>query len=200
MNTASTILVLDAMGVLYQSGDDVAELLIPFVQKHNVHASVSAIEEAYLEASLGHIDNTAFWQKLNLDPALEDDYLSCHVLTEGVAEFLSLAATKFATICCLSNDVTAWSLKLRNRFSLTHWIKHWIISGDAGYRKPSPQIYSILLDSIGAAASNVLFVDDREKNLHAARLMGFSTALFDPKGMNATSTHKTISQLSGLLR
>ena len=27
-------LILDAMGVLYQAGDDVAELLVPFVRKH----------------------------------------------------------------------------------------------------------------------------------------------------------------------
>ena len=28
------ILILDAMGVLYQAGDDVAELLVPFVRHH----------------------------------------------------------------------------------------------------------------------------------------------------------------------
>jgi hypothetical protein len=48
------ILVLDAMGILHQAGDDVGELLMPFVAKHG-HAGLSAeaIDLAYTEASLG---------------------------------------------------------------------------------------------------------------------------------------------------
>ena len=43
MNTAigARTLVLDAMGVLYQASDGVAELLVPFVRKHG-HAGLSA--------------------------------------------------------------------------------------------------------------------------------------------------------------
>lgn len=194
-----SVLVLDAMGVLYNSGDDVADLLIPFVQRYNTDASIEEIEHAYLQASLGRIDNSAFWKKLNLDPAVEDEYLSKHCLTDGVDVFLPRAAKKFKTLCCLSNDVSAWSVKLRTKFSLTNCINHWLISGDVGYRKPSTEIYLLLLDSIAAEPSSVLFIDDRARNLDAARSLGLDTVLFDPSGASTTSTHTTIHRLAELL-
>ena len=48
------ILILDAMGVLYEAGDDVAELLVPFVGRHGrTGLSAEAIDRDYVEASLG---------------------------------------------------------------------------------------------------------------------------------------------------
>ena len=41
--------VLDAMGVMFQTQDDVAELLVPFIQRINPKITSSSIEEAYLE-------------------------------------------------------------------------------------------------------------------------------------------------------
>jgi hypothetical protein len=41
------------MGVLYEAGDDVAELLVPFVCKHGrADLSAEAIDRDYVEASL----------------------------------------------------------------------------------------------------------------------------------------------------
>ena len=71
------ILVLDAMGVLYQAGDDVAELLVPFVRQRGT-ASLSAedIDRAYVAASLGQVEPADFWKRMGVDAALEDDYLA----------------------------------------------------------------------------------------------------------------------------
>ena len=45
------VLVVDAMGVLYESADDVAELLVPFVNENGGESDPGAIERQYLEAS-----------------------------------------------------------------------------------------------------------------------------------------------------
>ena len=37
------ILILDAMGVLYEAGDDVAELLVPFVGIKRLDMAITAI-------------------------------------------------------------------------------------------------------------------------------------------------------------
>ncbi len=169
MNTQPRILVLDAMGVLYQSGDDVAELLIPFVHRHNPRASVDEINETYLHASLGKITSTEFWKQLNLSPGLEDEYLSLHQLMNETREFLSAAVNQFETICCLSNDISEWSLKLRNQFALTNYVSNWVISGDVGYRKPSSEIYLALLNQLEITPSDVLFVDDRPQESGCCR-------------------------------
>ena len=59
------ILILDAMGVLYEAGDDVAELLVPFVGKHGrSDLSAEAIDRDYVEASLGRMGPDAFWRRM----------------------------------------------------------------------------------------------------------------------------------------
>ena len=46
-------LVLDAMGVIFKSADDVGELLIPFIAEKSGSFDEGVIQAAYLEASLG---------------------------------------------------------------------------------------------------------------------------------------------------
>lgn len=193
------LLALDAMGVLYAAGDDVAELLIPFVHGQGSRTSPEEVEREYLAASLGEIDADTFWRRLGLDPAIEDEYLSGHRLGDGVMDLLKSADLAFCGICCLSNDVARWSEKLRRTFSLDRVIDPWVISADVGLRKPSPGIYAALLNRVGLPADRILFVDDRPKNLDAARAIGMRTALFDPTGADTRSEHTKISQLSELL-
>ncbi len=82
------ILVLDAMGVIYKSGDDVGELLIPFIQSKGSQVAEEVIEDAYMQASLGVITAKEFWKKVNLSDEIEDQYLMKHEITFGLYEFL----------------------------------------------------------------------------------------------------------------
>jgi len=81
------ILALDAMGVLYATGDDVGDLLVSFAHDKGSSAVAAEIEQAYLAASLGQIDAEEFWWQIGLDPRLEDDYLRRHRLADGFREF-----------------------------------------------------------------------------------------------------------------
>src|SRR5215470_10376586 len=100
------ILILDAMGVLYQAGDDVGELLVPFVRKHGrAGLTAEAIDLDYVAASLGKVTPQAFWARMGVDPALEDSYLAGHALIDGTHEALAGLRSRFATLACLSNDV-----------------------------------------------------------------------------------------------
>lgn len=196
--SAGPVLALDAMGVLYAAGDDVAELLIPFAGRNGTTAGTAAIESAYLDASLGLIDATIFWQRIGLDAGLEDEYLAGHRLIDGVHELLATAASVFGQICCISNDVPRWSVKLRRSFGIEELISPWFISGDLGVRKPDSDIYRQAIARLGVPAHHMIFVDDRVKNLDAARNLGIRTVLFDPKGVSADSTHRRIARLSDL--
>jgi HAD superfamily hydrolase (TIGR01509 family) len=193
------VLALDAMGVLYATGDDVVDLLIPFVSKYGNGASVDVIEREYLSASLGEIDATTFWKSVGVDPALEESYLSGHSLTAGAVELLETASQRFSRVCCLSNDVAQWSAKLRRSFDLEHAIDPWVVSADVGCRKPSAAIYWHLLDRLGVPAERILFVDDRPNNLDAARQIGIRTILFDPMDRTCRGAHRRIERLSDLL-
>ena len=194
------ILILDAMGVIYRAGDDVAELLVPFVRHHGqTGLSAEAIEREYVAASLGRVDAATFWKGMGVDPALEDDYLAGHQLTEGTLEALPRLQQRFSRIACLSNDVADWSAKLRRRFGLEAWIDPWFISGDLGMRKPSPEIYQLAIKRLDVEPTDIVFVDDRLRNLDAAKALGIRTALLDVRGDMPDHPHRRIRQLADLL-
>lgn len=175
---ASPVVLLDAMGVLYKAGDDVAELLVPFIQARNPTAKTEEIERVYISASLGEIPAQQLWRHFGLDPMIEDEYLQGHELQAGAEEFLMWMQDQGIGASCLSNDVGDWSRKLRQRFGLESRVRHWVISGDVHLRKPDPAIYRAFLERSRLPAHRVVFVDDRKKNVDAAASLGFNAVLF----------------------
>ena len=65
------ILVLDAMGVIYEAADDVAELLMPFIAEKGGREDPDKIKSLYVRASLGEMETDEFWAALGLSPALK---------------------------------------------------------------------------------------------------------------------------------
>jgi FMN phosphatase YigB (HAD superfamily) len=171
-------LVLDAMGVIFEAADDVSELLIPFIAAEVGDFDEQIIQSTYLRASLGQISADNFWAQVNLSAALEDDFLSRHILSPGVNELLHYAWQKEVPVWCLSNDVGRWSEKLRNNFEIEKLLTGSVISGDVGVRKPDRKIYEVLIEHCGHKIEDLLFVDDREKNIEAARSLGIDSILF----------------------
>ena len=172
------ILVLDAMGVIYQSCDDVEELLVPFIKEKGSNIDKKTIEDLYTRASLGEFSSEQFWTKVGVDYNLEDEYLDRHQLSVGLLDFLSAFKNQVELpIYCLSNDVSEWSIKLRIKFQLDQYIERWFISGDLKVRKPSSGIYDVLIREANVEPTHMLFVDDREKNIAAANELGIQTVL-----------------------
>lgn len=99
------VLVLDAMGVIYRSADDVAELLVPFVREHGGSRDTEHISREYRCSSLGRMSSAELWQNLGVAPTLEDEYLARHSLTPGFREFLQAvlphvdSCGAFPTVC-----------------------------------------------------------------------------------------------------
>lgn len=181
MKNTAKCLVLDAMGVIFESADDVAELLIPFIAEHDGCTDEARIQAAYLEASLGLISAETFWARVDLPARLENDYLARFKLNPGVPALLALAASHGVAVWCLSNDVGRWSEKLRNNLGIESLLTGSVISGDIGVRKPDAEIYRILVESSGCRSDDMLFIDDRDKNVFAAREFGIDGLLFDAK-------------------
>lgn len=187
MTNKTKCLVLDAMGVIFESADDVAELLIPFIAQHGGCRDQDRIQAAYLEASLGSISPEEFWTRVDLPAQLENDYLARFKLNPGVQSLLRLANDSAVPVWCLSNDVGRWSEKLRNNLAIEPLLAGSVISGDVGVRKPGREIYRMLLESCGCRIEDLLFVDDRDKNVIAAREFGIDSILFDAQsGFDAT--------------
>jgi putative hydrolase of the HAD superfamily len=189
-------IALDAMGVIFNAADDVAELLVPFIKDRNKMNTTEEIEALYIEASLGIISPDEFWNKVNLSPDVEDTYLSGHSLVPGVKEFLENARLRNIPVWCLSNDVERWSAKLRVMFGIEELLTGAVISSEARLRKPDSRIYQCFLDRSGYKPSEVLFVDDRIRNVEAAAEMGINTILFSKETSYQILTENVFASFS----
>jgi putative hydrolase of the HAD superfamily len=175
-------LVLDAMGVIYPVGDDVHNLLCPFITAKHGAGDYTTVEKYYIQASLGEISARDLWQAVGIDPQLEDEYLQRFELTGGLLDFLKKAKSRGIEMWCLSNDLAEWSQKLRSRFGLEKYFSGFIISGDVALRKPDPMIFRLLLARSGVPIKQLLFVDDNPINIVTAVELGIASVLFSPAG------------------
>lgn len=178
--------VFDAMGVLYRSWDDLAELLIPFAREHGCALPDADIGALYRRASAGEMTSAQLWERLGVagDPAeLDRRHLARHRLVRGIVELIDELRTEGTRLGCISNDVSEWSLLLRSRHGLDRRIAHWTVSGDVGARKPDERIFRAFLAACGIPPHAVTFIDDRPKNVRAAAALGFRTLLVDFAGV-----------------
>ncbi len=177
--------VLDAMGVLYRSADDVTDLLIPFVRTRGPSFTEEEIRALYRRASIGEMTSHELWKKLRVEgdaDELDATYLGGHEVTPGMADLIDDLRGEGMLVGCISNDIAEWSRALRRRHALDERIACWTISGEVGARKPDERIYRAFLDAARLTADRVLFVDDRTANVQAAAALGFSTILVDFAG------------------
>lgn len=194
------VLVLDAMGVIYPVGDDVKGLLCPFVAEKGGARNILEIEKYYVLASLGKMSANEFWEAINLDPALEEEYLQRYKLSDGLIDFLKTVVLRGLKVWCLSNDLLEWSVKLRARYGLEAYFNGFVISGDVGVRKPDPAIFKHLLQRLDASPRDAVFVDDQRKNLDVAAQLGLGTVLFAPADNDLTSErHRVATTFNELL-
>jgi len=135
----------------------------------------------YERCSLGEFGSAELWGRLGVDgdpSKLDNAYLELHRLHPQLVGFLERMKVAGVKVACVSNDITEWSLRLRERHKLVDYIAYWSVSGDVGVRKPSPEIFRHLLRQAQWTAEDCIFVDDRVTNLDGAREVGFKTVQF----------------------
>jgi 2-haloacid dehalogenase len=95
--------------------------------------------------------------------------------TVRVVEDLKAAGVR---LLALSN----WSAEtfplVAGRFPFLRLFEGVLISGDAGYAKPAPEIFEGLLEQFSLDVERCVFVDDHEPNVKTARSLGFDAIRF----------------------
>ena len=175
-------IVFDVMGVIFEDSDDTRDLLVRYGRERNDAMTQQGIVDLYIETSLGRIPSHDFWKQCGLGagyPDVERDYLdSCLKLDPDFAGVAGQLSEKY-TLALLSNDVAEWNRYLRDKYDLNRLLDFTVISGDVGCRKPDPNIYRIMLEKAGCAATDCLFIDDMDRNLAAASQLGIVTCRFE---------------------
>jgi putative hydrolase of the HAD superfamily len=68
-----------------------------------------------------------------------------------------------------------------------------VVSAEVGIAKPDERIYQLVVDRVGVATSECLYIDDREKFLIPARRLGMSALLYE----NFDQIKRDMSELLG---
>lgn len=76
-----------------------------------------------------------------------------------------------------ATNYPVWIEELADRM-LVAWFDRIIASHHLGVRKPSAAFFRHLMEDLGAPASQILFVDDREENVAGARAAGLRAHRF----------------------
>jgi putative hydrolase of the HAD superfamily len=107
--------------------------------------------------------------------APEDD-----IIRPGARAIVADVRAAGGKVGILTNDLAvfhgpAWVASIQ----FFHAIDALVDASTIGILKPDPRAYAQALDALGAAAGDVVFVDDQARNVEGARAMGIPTVQFD---------------------
>lgn len=96
---------------------------------------------------------------------------------EGMEEIVKQVATRIP-VALLSNTNPLHYELCRQNLPVLQWIPKHFLSYQLGALKPDRKIYENVIRAVGLSPSDILFIDDVEKNLLGAQKIGISTLLF----------------------
>ncbi|MBC7880133.1 MAG: HAD-IA family hydrolase [Anaerolineae bacterium] len=133
----------------------------------NLCDEISFLERFYRpETGLKLADPQAFKQ------VFRDNYR----FLPGMEELLTELKAMGHSLWVLSN-YSAWWQVARQKLALDRFFVGYCVSCDIGFRKPSGEAYSALINAIGH--ENLVLIDDRSTNIEGARQIGIEGILFE---------------------
>lgn len=203
-------IIFDAMGVVFQAGDDVKDLLYPHIKSYGCRCTFEEVDEIYSKAMVGEIGAVDFWKALGLDgklPEIEDSYIKERFTPDKeFVELIKRLKGKYK-IGMLSNDIASWSKSLRLNYDIDHFFDKVIISGELAMKKPELPIYKKMLEITGALPEECIFLDDKMHNLRPAKELGIGVIKvnrkgqpsFTPKGFEGMDSIESLLELLNIL-
>lgn len=79
----------------------------------------------------------------------------------------------------LSNMPEPYARHVERTHGFVGWFTSGVISARVGWIKPEPEIFALAAERFGGAPEELLFFDDVEANVQAARAAGWSALRFD---------------------
>ncbi len=142
----------------------------------------------------GKIPVEGFWNQLCMKfPAINMDKAK-EILISNIRPLPTIEKvqtwSKYANIHLLSNHRIEWIQSILK--PIEPYVRSITISSQVGYCKPNPEIYALVHERLNHQR-NIWFVDDQDKNLNEAKLIGWNTLLADENG---DWVHKITSLLS----
>jgi putative hydrolase of the HAD superfamily len=97
---------------------------------------------------------------------------------EPMIELMAALRAEGLRMALLTNNVREWELRWRAMAPIDDIFELVVDSAFVGVRKPEPEIYELVVQGLGVAAEDCLFIDDIEVNCEAARAIGMSAVVY----------------------
>ena len=155
------------------------------------------IEDMLGQANLGLISDAEFRasmaRRVGIDPEDWSRIIkNAEILNTDLLAYIELLRLSYKT-AILSNankgvlDTIIGEKWLQKNFD------EIVVSAEVGIAKPDERIYQLVVDRVGVATSECLYIDDREKFLVPARRLGMNALLYE----NFDQIKRDMSELLG---
>lgn len=178
------LLLLDACGVLLN--DPFYDLLVAMAEDTGRHPGdvLRPYEDEVRELFwAGRMTEAEFWNRLL--PGADPDPWRRRLLDsfETGPAFDRLASwAEFVPVWVLSNHRSAWLRPQLERHGLLPYLERVYISEEIGAAKPEEETYLRVLADFDGVPGQVLYADDKLRNVVPARRLGIRAFVADPQG------------------
>lgn len=138
------------------------------------------------------ITRDQFWDYVfkNLDlketaDELELEWFSNYKLVPEIKKLIQELSKKYK-IFCLSDSFKERIAWLNQKYDFLDWFDGRVFSFEVGARKPNPLIFKAALKKARTKPEEVIFIDDKPKNIKAAEKLAIKSILFiSPKKLKS---------------
>ncbi len=178
-----TCLIFDCVGVIVHH--DTRQFLREALHLDPDNLIVQQVcSEISKQLDLGLITGPELWRDLTTfsGVAMEHDefyreFFKVVSFDEELLQTVSRLRCNYTTVL-LTNNFEENITFYEERIKLNEAFDHVFVSCRLGSAKPDPEIFLMVLDSLGLVASNCVFIDDQMENLRAAENLGFRVIQF----------------------
>ncbi|MDO8628294.1 MAG: HAD family phosphatase [Nanoarchaeota archaeon] len=178
-------IVFDNGGVIVSSS---SKFFLPKFLPYT-NRTLSSLIHSYRELAhnldTGSESEKSFYARFTKHMGLRCDWRKIHKLRYGVTKLIpgmTVVVRKLAErypLYMLNNEYREFMEFLLSRFTYFQYFKGRLTSYDVGCRKPDPKFFKMFLQKFHVKASECLFIDDREDNIHVAHQLGFQVIRFE---------------------
>ena len=131
------------------------------------------------------ITETTYWDNVRktLEVTLTNDEIfrmlrESYVINDSVRSYVCKLRDAGYTTCLCSNNFITRIRELEEEFAFLRHFDTKIFSYDIGVLKPNVNIFKALVEQSGVDASKLVYSDDNESNLSAAKKLGINAFIF----------------------
>ena len=172
------VLVFDFFGVICS---EIAPFVLPkYMSKEQAVAYKATIVR---DADVGAITQDEMFRRLSkiarVSPdRLHDEFWSFVKIDPDMVSLIEQLRTR-QRVALLTNAHTPFFRQIAAKYDLERLFEIILVSSEEGLAKPDPAFYRLMVERLGVAAGDCLFIDDNPENLQAARTVGMQALLFE---------------------